>query len=108
MTAFLNFSDKDFELAFVKLLKAKRETNIDVSIAVSAILDDVRDRGDEAVIELTRRFDRFEIEIEDLKIDADIIEKAIGQCDPEMIQALKIAADRIKDFHKHQYQVQLQ
>ena len=100
MTAFLNFSDKDFELAFVKLLKAKRETNIDVSIAVSAILDDVRDRGDEAVIELTRRFDRFEIE--DLKIDADIIEKAIGQCDPEMIEALKIAADRIKDFHKHQ------
>lgn len=102
MTTRLDFADKDFESDFLSLLKAKRETKVDVSNAVSAILDDVRDRGDEAVIDLTRRFDRFDLKIEELKIDDVKIEKAIGQCEPEVIQALELAASRIEEFHKHQ------
>ena len=102
MTACLNFADKDFESTFLSLLKAKRETNVDVSNAVSSILSDVRDRGDEAVIEFTRRFDRFDVKIEDLKIDNDKMDKALGQCEPEIIKALRLAASRIEEFHKHQ------
>jgi histidinol dehydrogenase len=102
MTVRLNFADKGFEAAFVSLLAAKRETNADVSSAVSTILDDVRVRGDDAVIELTHRFDRYNLNIEDLRIDSDEIDKAIGQCKPELIQALELAAGRIEEFHKHQ------
>ncbi len=102
MTVRLNSADKDFEVAFVSLLAAKRETNIDVNSVVSTILEDVRVRGDDAVIELTRRFDRFNIKKEDLCIGSDEVDKAISQCKPELIQALELAACRIEDFHKHQ------
>ena len=66
MTARLNSADKNFEAAFARLLDAKRENNSDVSNIVSNILEDVRVRGDEAVIELTRRFDHFDANIEEL------------------------------------------
>jgi histidinol dehydrogenase len=102
MTARLNAADKDFEAAFVSLLAAKRETNNDVTTAVTIILDDVRVRGDDAVIELTRRFDRFDINIEDLRIDSGEVDRAVGQCEPKLLQALELAAHRIEDFHKRQ------
>ena len=103
MTARLNSTDKDFEAAFVRLLAAKREINKDVSIAVSTILDDVRVRGDDAVIELTRRFDRFAANVEDLHIDSDEVDRAVSKCEPELMQALELAARRIEDFHKRQF-----
>jgi len=102
MTARLNSADKDFEAAFVSLLAAKREINEDVNVAVSSILEDVRVRGDDAVIELTRRFDRFDVNIENLRIDSDEVDRACGQCEPELMQALELAASRIEDFHKRQ------
>ena len=102
MTAHLNFADKDFEAAFVSLLAAKRETNDDVTTVVTTILDDVRVRGDDAVIELTRRFDRFAANVEDLHIDSDEVDRAVSQCEPELMQALELAARRIEDFHKRQ------
>ena len=102
MTVRLNSADKDFEAAFVSLLAAKRETNEDVSTAVTTILNDVRMRGDDAVIELTRRFDRFDINIEDLRIDSGEVDRAVSQCEPELLQALELAARRIEDFHKRQ------
>jgi histidinol dehydrogenase len=102
MTARLNFADKDFESAFLSLLAAKRETSEDVTTVVATILEDVRVRGDDAVIELTRRFDRFDVNIEDLRIDSDEVDRAVGQCEPELMKALELAASRIEDFHKHQ------
>lgn len=102
MTARLNSADEDFEADFVSLLASKRETNNDVSSVVSTILEDVRVRGDEAVIELTRRFDHFDANIEDLRIDNDEVDRAIAQCEPELIQALEYAARRIENFHKRQ------
>jgi histidinol dehydrogenase len=102
MTARLNFADKDFESAFLSLLAAKRETSEDVTTVVATILEDVRVRGDDAVIELTRRFDRFDVNIEDLRIDSDEVDRAVGQCEPELMEALELAASRIEDFHKHQ------
>jgi histidinol dehydrogenase len=102
MTARLNSADKGFEAAFVSLLAAKRETNEDITAAVKSILDDVRVRGDDAVIELTRRFDRFDVNIEDLRIESDEVDRAVGQCEPELMKALELAARRIEDFHKRQ------
>ena len=54
----LNRSDASFDAAFTGLLAAKRETQEDVQNAVAAILNDVRARGDAALLEYTARFDR--------------------------------------------------
>ncbi len=54
----LNQADPHFEAAFALLLDDKRETAQDVNDAVFAILGDVRRRGDDALLDYTRRFDR--------------------------------------------------
>ncbi len=102
MTFRLNTIDADFEAAFTDLLSAKRETDEDVNDVVSSILDDVRARGDGAVVELTRRFDRFELNANDLRIKKEEIDEAVSQCNPELLEALGLASKRISDFHGRQ------
>jgi len=107
MTARLNTADKDFAAAFAGLLGVKRGTEAHVNDTVVDILADVRSRGDEALIEMTRRFDRFELTAAGMAIGADEIEEATGQCDPALLGALKLAASRIADFHARQAPVDL-
>ena len=57
MAVTLNQSDADFEERFAALLTTKRETSPDVQSAVSAIIADVRARGDEALADYTLNFD---------------------------------------------------
>jgi len=102
MPARLNSADADFEAAFVRLLGVKREFGADVGAIVGGIIDDVRSRGDAAVIEATRKFDRFELSAETMRITADEIAAAHSICDAESIAALKLSAARIADFHRHQ------
>ena len=55
----LDQSDPDFEARFAALLAAKREVAEDVDAAARAIIDDVRQRGDAALIDYTAQFDRL-------------------------------------------------
>ena len=98
----LNFAAPDFEAAFARLLGAKRESGTDVGAIVAGIIDDVRSRGDAAVIEATRKFDRFELRSETMRISADEIAGGRAQCAAETIAALELAAARISDFHRRQ------
>ncbi|HOZ34194.1 MAG TPA: histidinol dehydrogenase, partial [Tabrizicola sp.] len=59
MPVFLSTADTGFDAAFQALLGQKREEAEDVDQAVAAIIADVRARGDQAVIDLTARFDRL-------------------------------------------------
>ncbi len=54
----LNASDASFPADFQKLLFAKREEEEDVAVVVRGIIADVRKRGDDALVELTNKFDR--------------------------------------------------
>lgn len=96
----LNASDAGFEKAFADLLGAKREMDEDVDRVVADILSDVRRRGDAALVDYTNRFDRVSITARDLRIPKDVLEGAAAQCDPATIEALKLAADRIRSFHE--------
>jgi len=98
----LDVQDAGFETAFQAFLETKRETDADVSAAVQAILDDVRRRGDAALIELTEKFDRFDVRESGLAFTEDEIKGARVQCDAETIAALETAAERIAAFHAKQ------
>ena len=98
----LDIRDKGFETAFRALLDTKRETEPDVDDAVRAILADVREKGDEAVIAYTREFDGFELSPETMAVGADEIEAAKEATDPDVLEALELAAGRIADFHRRQ------
>ena len=79
-----------FAAAFAAVLDAKRDTGADVGVAVAAIVADVRARGDDAVIEYTRRFDRFTLTGETMALDAARIDEAVAASDAGALAALKV------------------
>jgi histidinol dehydrogenase len=102
MAMALDMQSADFELRFAALLAAKRESSADVDAAVSAIIADVRERGDEALADYSLRFDRVDVARLGLKIGAAEVEAAIAECDETALEALKLAHDRVTDFHRRQ------
>ena len=80
----------------------KREVSADIESATRAIVDDVAARGDLALIEATRKFDRLDLKPGDLRITPAEIEVAVKACDAGTLDALKFARDRIEVFHRRQ------
>ncbi len=98
----LDTTEPGFEARFAALLGAKREEAADVDEAVAAIVADVRARGDEAVRELTARFDRVDLGAVPMRVpDAEIAEAA-ASVDEADRAALALAAGRIRDYHARQ------
>ena len=102
MVLALDMQSADFDERFAALVAAKRETSADVDLTVADIIDDVRDRGDVSLAELSLRFERIEISRIGLKIAAADIEAAIGACEKKALEALKLAHARVMDFHLRQ------
>ncbi len=102
MPVLLNTADAGFEAAFATLLGQKREEAEDVDQAVAAIIADVRARGDQAVIDLTARFDRLSLLPETLAFSKAEIATEIAKVGAEDRAALELAADRIRAYHARQ------
>src|SRR5277367_2867066 len=102
MPARLDRSSADFDERFGKFLAAKREVSADVEAAARSIVEDVAARGDAALIEATRKFDRLALEATGLRITAAEIDAAVHACDAVTLDALRFARDRIETFHLKQ------
>jgi histidinol dehydrogenase len=98
----LDAAAADFASAFEKLLHMKRETAEDVDTIVRDIIADVILRGDDALIDYSRRFDRIELTPETLRISAEEVDAAVAACPQDQVDALKLARDRIVAFHERQ------
>ena len=98
----LDNSSADFAKGFADFLSAKREVSADIEAATRAIVDDVAARGDAALIEATRKFDRLELDARGLRITSAEIDAAMKACDTDTLDALKFARDRIEIFHQRQ------
>ena len=102
MPQILNASEPGFEVAFAALLGMKREDSPDVDAVVARIIADVRARGDQAVIDLTARFDRLTLTPDTLRFSQAEIDAECAKVGPEDWQALELAADRITAYHARQ------
>src|ERR1700731_4433188 len=98
----LDRNSADFAQRFADFLAMKREVSADIESATRAIVDDVAARGDLALIEATRKFDRLDLDPGNLRVTRDEIDAAVKACDAETIDALKFARDRIEIFHRRQ------
>jgi histidinol dehydrogenase len=98
----LDHSSADFARQFADFLGAKREVSADIEAATRAIVDDVAARGDPALIEATRKFDRLELDAGGLRVTSAEIDAAVKACDAETLDALAFARDRIELFHTRQ------
>ena len=102
MPQFLSTVDPDFEAQFAALLAAKREDSPEVDETVAGIIADVRARGDEAVIELTERFDRLTLTPDTIAFSQDEIEAECKRVPEDQREALSLAAERIRAYHRRQ------
>jgi histidinol dehydrogenase len=100
MPRILHQSDSGFMKAFVKLLSRKQDDIASVDKAVGDIVAAVRRDGDEALIRLTRQYDRYEIEVDALRVTQSELSELAGRCDPKVSAALSFAADRIRRYHQ--------
>ena len=96
----LDARDAVFEASFQSFLSAKREAGADVGLVVAEILDAVRTRGDDALFEYTTRFDNVTLTAETVRFQSNEIADAELNCDADALTALRVAATRIKNFHR--------
>jgi histidinol dehydrogenase len=92
----------DFPERFRAFLSTKREASADVETAVRAIIADVAARGDQALVELTKTYDRLDLDQAGLRVTAGEIEAAAAACDRKALDALAFARDRIEAYHRRQ------
>src|SRR5215470_11905766 len=92
----------DFTERFRAFLAAKREASADVEAVVRGIIADVAARGDRALIELSRKLDRVDLDQTGLRVGADEIDAAYAACDRWALDALKLARERIEAYHRRQ------
>ncbi len=69
---------------------------------VTEILERVRDRGDEAVVEYTRKFDAPQLKKEELRVREEEFDRAAQLVDRDFLDTLRFAADRIRTFHERE------
>ncbi len=99
----LSTASPDFDRAFRRLVADRRESDENVARDVALILDDVRKRGDEALAELTAKFDGHTLAGEDdWRIPAETCRDAFEALDPTLRAALEFAAQRIRAYHEAQ------
>ena len=97
-----NFQDADFAAQFGAFADARRDTPETVDVAVRDVLDAVRARGLEALLDFTRRFDGVELDAEGLGVSAEEIAEGAAACAPEVREAIAFAARRIEAYHARQ------
>ena len=92
-----------FEADFSALLNHGRDDAVRVDSAVAGIIAEVRTKGDGALLALTERFDGWApAGTQSLQVTSEEIEAAVAACDPTLLAALDVAAERIERFHAAQ------
>ena len=100
----LNTSEPDFENRLAKLLQRDMIVSDEVTTIVSDILQQVKTRGDAAVLEYTNQFDFGAESMGDLLVSPEQMQEALDSISKEQRDALTHAAGRIRTYHEKQKQ----
>ncbi|MFN7605452.1 MAG: histidinol dehydrogenase [Hyphomonadaceae bacterium] len=99
MTRLLSASAPDFQSQYQALLQTRGDAVDGVEGRAAAILADVKARGFTALADLSQKFDDFALTPETVRVTATQVDAAIKACDPAVVKALELAAQRITDYH---------
>lgn len=102
MSLILRQSDPDFTAQLAARLNRRQDEVQNVAPIVAEIIDGVRSRGDQALVNLTNQFDRTHLTAEQLRVTDEEIDAAYGACDKAVYDALELACTRIRAYHKIQ------
>jgi len=102
---FLDIRDNDFDAKFAAILARGEEAGREVEQVVLDIIADIRQRGDAALLDYTRRFDRLESDtVAALEVSEVEFNEAFARVADADIAALKLAVERVARFHEKQKQ----
>lgn len=104
MMRILKFSDTDFAQQFQRIEGRAEEVPGEVEETVKTIIAAVRQRGDAALFELSKKFDRIDLTIDNVEVSEAEIDAAMAAVSAESLAALQLAADRIATYHAKQKQ----
>jgi histidinol dehydrogenase len=101
----LSTTDDEFQQQLEALLAWEAVSDESVNGIVKEVLANVKQKGDEAVLEYSRRFDRVKAEsMADLEISLDSAQAALANIPAPQREALEAAAARVRSYHEHQKQ----
>lgn len=86
------------------ILKRSPSTFGDQEAIVRAIIEDIKARGDKAVFEYTKKFDRADISEDNFQVSKEEIRAAYKEVPPELLDVVRKALVNIRDFHEKQKQ----
>lgn len=99
----LSSQDADFSVHFKNLLQQNQSAENDVRQTVEAIIKDIRENGDQALLAYTKKFDQVTVkQASELEISKSHMQEALTQISAEQRQALEVAAKRIRSYAEKQ------
>lgn len=83
---------------------AARSVALDAELikVVATIVEDVRTRGDEALIDYTARFDKVELKPSELRIAEEELRRVAASADKRVLEAVRLAIKNVREFHQRQ------
>ena len=100
----IKYSDADFKSALEEIIHRSNTDLTGHDDTVREILNGIRREGDSALLDYTRRFDRYDLTPDRLKVTCEEISEAYGKVNEAEIEALKQAAGNIRKYHERQVQ----
>ncbi|BCS87701.1 histidinol dehydrogenase [Pseudodesulfovibrio sediminis] len=98
----LTYTDNKDWIAIEEWLEQRKDPDTNVDSLVRNILADVKTRGDEALVEYTRKFDCDSLEVESLRVPAALIQAALADIPKADVAILEESIDRVRTFHLNQ------
>ena len=99
----LSSTDVDFDAALKKLLAFEDSQDAAVDTTVNTIIADIKERGDEALLEYTRRFDHLDAtSVAQLELPKERLQKALLELPVAQRKPLEQAAERVRRYHEKQ------
>ena len=104
MIRVLKFSDADFREQFRRIEERAEAVPEQIATTVREILAAVRQRGDQALFELTARFDQLQLTADTIMVSEAELAQALAAVSEKELGALRLAAERIETYHAKQKQ----
>ena len=102
MIQLIRKNNKDWDARMSRLLSRGLKVNAELMSQVMAIVEDVRHRGDRALVEYTARFDGVQLETSELRMSEAALHRSAERVNPRVLEAIREAIRNVRMFHQRQ------
>ncbi len=94
--------EQGIDSVITNLLKRSPTSFDEQESVVKSIISDIRERGNEALFEYTKKFDGADLDAKSILVTEEEIDAAYKKVDPELVEIIRRAREKIRVFHEKQ------